>query len=750
MKRYGHYLMVGVFLMMSAAMLISDEAAQNSVTASVVPAQYQRWLNEEVPYIITPLEKDVFLKLKTDTQRDIFIDSFWKQRDTNPATAENEFKAEYYRRLEYANRTFGSAATPGWKTDLGKLYIVFGTVSAPFDLTMKLRVFEGLKEGMPSAQSITSSYLKYMLSANIPSDAVLEAEQDQIKKTFNLKDVKLVTESNMSWKKGEWQKAHHMFRLDGKLYEVAVESKDVLSHQFHIEVNDVTEKTRGSLLDTEVTIPKKNVAVFGFEDSHGKPYFISLREQAIDVGVDVGAGESNKPPMIIKKVDPIYPKEAKDAQKEGIVILKARTDVFGRVENVKVERPVDPALDQAAVDAVMQWVYEPAIVDGQPKSIEFTVAVRFTLDKEKGGAVGGTVGGVLGGVEGGVKGGVEAGVEGGVKGGVEGGVVGGVVGGVLGGGQKEDVEKKRQEFEKDAVPVKGEVRQPKLLKKIEPVYPEAALKKGIQGIVILEAKIDEQGKVIDVLVLRSVPGLDQAAIDAVKQWVYEPMIIKGKPQKAIFTTTVNFRLGEKDIEKFAEGAVKVKDAIEPPKIIKKVDPVYPEAARKLGVEGVVILQARTDIYGRVKDVMVLRSVPALNQAAIDAVKQWVYEPLVIEGKPREAVFTTTVQFSLDGHKKKSGEEAAAGATGQVEPKVLKKVDPVYPEAARKAGIEGIVLLEATTDAKGDVVKVKVLKSVPELDQAAIDALRQWKYEPYVIDGKPMGIVFTVTIRFMLK
>ncbi len=77
---------------------------------------------------------------------------------------------------------------------------------------------------------------------------------------------------------------------------------------------------------------------------------------------------------------------------------------------------------------------------------------------------------------------------------------------------------------------------------MDPVYPDEAPQKGIEGIVILEAKIAEDGKVIDAMVLRSVPGLDGAAIAAVKQWVYEPMIIKGKPVKAIFTVTVRFTL----------------------------------------------------------------------------------------------------------------------------------------------------------------------------------------------------------------
>jgi len=738
MKRKVFFLIAGVFFLMSAWPLFSDEAVQNAASISAVPAKYQKWLYEEIPYIITPKEKQVFLQLKTDKERDIFIQSFWKERDSNPVTPENEFKAEHYRRLDFVNRTFGSVATPGWKTDEGRFYIILGDAHPTFVGTIKLRVFEGLKEGSSPARSITSSYLKYMLAASIPSDAALEAEQNQIRKTFNLKDVKLVTESNVSWEKGEWQKTRHMFRLDGKLYEVAIASKDVLSHKFRIEVNEIivdgkwdgadqkikfsTERS-GNLLDTEFTIPTKSVAVFGFEDSNGKPYFISLGEVAI--GVSAGVDESNKPPSIIKKVDPVYPEEARDAQKEGIVVLKARTDVFGRVQDVKVEKSSDPAFDKAAINAVRQWVYEPAIVDGQPKSVEFTVTIKFVPDKETGG----------------VSGSVAGGVEGGVKGGVEGGVVGDVL--------SQEMEKKRQEFEKDAVACKGDVQPPTLLKKVDPIYPEEARKKGMQGVVILEAKIDEYGRVMDAMILRSVPGLDQAAIDAVRQWVYEPLLLDGKPTKALFTVTVRFQLGEKDIEKFAEGAVKVRDQINPPKLVKSVNPVYPEIARQAKIEGVVILQARTDVQGRVKDAMVLRSVPLLDQAAIAAVRQWVYEPLVIDEQAKEAVFTVTVRFDLSAEKTGRVEEGAT--TGEIlVPTLIKKVDPVYPEIARMAGIQGVVLLEATTDEKGDVVNVRVSTSIPELDQAAIEALKQWKYEPFLIEGKPKGVVFTVTIRFALR
>ncbi|MBP1770759.1 MAG: transport protein TonB, partial [Candidatus Aminicenantes bacterium] len=67
-----------------------------------------------------------------------------------------------------------------------------------------------------------------------------------------------------------------------------------------------------------------------------------------------------------------------------------------------------------------------------------------------------------------------------------------------------------------------------------------------------------------------------------------------------------------------------------------------------------------------------------------------------------------------------------------------------------ARVEGIVIVEATTDVYGRVTGVKVLRSIPLLDQAAIDAVRQWVYEPMILNGRPRPVVFTVTVRFQLK
>jgi GWxTD domain-containing protein len=86
---------------------------------------YRKWLNEDVAYIITDEERKAFKRLSTDDERENFIEAFWLRRDPTPDTEENEFKEEHYRRIAYANERFASGI-PGWKTDRGRIYIVYG------------------------------------------------------------------------------------------------------------------------------------------------------------------------------------------------------------------------------------------------------------------------------------------------------------------------------------------------------------------------------------------------------------------------------------------------------------------------------------------------------------------------------------------------------------------------------------------------------------------------------------------------
>jgi len=92
-----------------------------------LPEPYRTWLREEVTYIITEVERETFLSLSTEAEREAFLEAFWRKRDSNPSTSENEYKTEHYERLAYANEFFGrDTFRPGWQTDRGRYYILLG------------------------------------------------------------------------------------------------------------------------------------------------------------------------------------------------------------------------------------------------------------------------------------------------------------------------------------------------------------------------------------------------------------------------------------------------------------------------------------------------------------------------------------------------------------------------------------------------------------------------------------------------
>jgi protein TonB len=136
------------------------------------------------------------------------------------------------------------------------------------------------------------------------------------------------------------------------------------------------------------------------------------------------------------------------------------------------------------------------------------------------------------GVEGGVEGGVPGGVPGGVVGGVVGGVIGGVIGGVPGGIVSDD----------QPIYLTGDVRPPELVTKVQPEYPEVARRARAEGKVILEIVVNRNGEVESAKVLKSHPLFDQAAIDAVKKWKYNPALQSGRPVKVYITVVVDFKL----------------------------------------------------------------------------------------------------------------------------------------------------------------------------------------------------------------
>ena len=326
----------------------------------------------------------------------------------------------------------------------------------------------------------------------------------------------------------------------------------------------------------------------------------------------------------------------------------------------------------------------------------------------------------------------------------------------------------------------GEIKPPNLLSQVPPRYPEIARMARVEGVVILEVTTDVAGHVASVKILRSIPLLDEAAVESVRQWVYEPMIVNGKTRGVVFTVTVRFSLNEGAPRPLAAITLLPLDGGGTLKTAKSVQPAYPQEALTAIAEGTVVLEAAVDERGAVSSLRILRSVhPSLDKAAGDALKQWRFEPLMVEGKPTAVTVIANARFQLNtstrtewrvggvrggsvgGVQSKarfSPQEYAEGnalpevrALGDIKPPDLKfRVEPMYPEKARQARVEGTVILEATTDVYGSVASVKILRSNPLLDQAAVESVRQWVYEPLVIEGKPRKCVFTVTVKFILE
>jgi len=193
-------------------------------------------------------------------------------------------------------------------------------------------------------------------------------------------------------------------------------------------------------------------------------------------------------------------------------------------------------------------------------------------------------------------------------------------------------------------------------------------------------------------------------------------------------------------------------ASQAPRKITDVKPVYPDEALKNKIQAVVMGQLAIDTNGRVFQAEVISGHPLLNDAALAAVKQWVYEPYMVNGKAQAVAITFTVAFRLnDEPEAKDANNALLRISAGPWPRLIKKVNPIYPAEAVKKKIEGTVIMEATIDKKGLVTTGRIIKSPdPLLADAAMAAVKQWVYKPYIKNGKAMSVIFTVSVTFSLN
>ena len=120
------FLLVGLLALACSFALAQTQTRKPSSNASQsdLRSVYERWVDEDVAYIITPEEKRAFLLLKSDPERERFIELFWRARDSKAGANRNAYRAEHYRRFAHANQNFGVGNVPGWKTARGHIYII--------------------------------------------------------------------------------------------------------------------------------------------------------------------------------------------------------------------------------------------------------------------------------------------------------------------------------------------------------------------------------------------------------------------------------------------------------------------------------------------------------------------------------------------------------------------------------------------------------------------------------------------------
>jgi TonB family protein len=239
-------------------------------------------------------------------------------------------------------------------------------------------------------------------------------------------------------------------------------------------------------------------------------------------------------------------------------------------------------------------------------------------------------------------------------------------------------------------------------------------------------------------------------------------------------------------------------------LTNRVEPAYPESALADHVSGAVLLHIVIDPQGKVIEAapvsrdewppnlalappsLVLTEDPRLREAAVKAVKQWEYLPYRPDGQPVEVETRVVVKFKTEpsagggvigvpngvggvpGGVRGSSGGVIGGIVGSAAPppkvatpqkvrvssevmegNLLTHVDPVYPSLARKAQIQGEVRLQATISKTGAIENLRAVSGHPILIQAAMDAVRQWKYKPFLLNGEPTEVEGTVIVVFKL-
>jgi TonB family protein len=356
-----------------------------------------------------------------------------------------------------------------------------------------------------------------------------------------------------------------------------------------------------------------------------------------------------------------------------------------------------------------------------------------------------------------------------------------------------------------------------IISQVQPVYPDEAKAAHVQGTVVLRAVISKEGTVEKLNVVSGPPELMVSAIDAVRQWKYKPYLLNGEPTEVSTTININFKLSDTiaaqgqrptlvepapgPVRVYLEPGIEIRPEELAGNLIRKVEPVYPAIAKAAHVQGTVVLRTVIAKTGDVEKVEVISGPPMLTGSAVEAARQWIYKPYLLNGQPTEVETTININFSLadatatqvptdakvtalakaqaeltmqDAHlnairSEYNGEPVRKVGGGVTAPMVIYQVEPQYTPEARKAKAAGMVVVQLIVDEQGLPQNVHVIRGFgigpdgkpdPKLKKAAraaadgmnqnaVNAVKQYKFKPAMQDGKPVPTQINVEVNFQI-
>lgn len=280
---------------------------------------------------------------------------------------------------------------------------------------------------------------------------------------------------------------------------------------------------------------------------------------------------------------------------------------------------------------------------------------------------------------------------------------------------------------KDAPGVTVQADQSKLLHRVPVFYPDAALKKGVQGTVLVQATLAEDGSVADAQVISGPPELRKAALESVLQWHYDKDLAPGSTVQI----PIEFALPAAGAAKHSPAAADLNGTVAEINLSRLPPPLRNRVAAQMPVH-----------LGDQMNPKIAEKVAADISAIDEHLDVWI-------GATRDGGIGIIVGMKSTARDTAAPQRIRVGGNVQAM-NLVEKVTPAYPPEAKEQRIQGTVRLTATIGKDGHVMNLDVVSGDPILAKAAMEAVQQWVYKPTLLNGNPVEVITQIDVNFTLS